>query len=125
MVISWGCDIPETVGNFSDILLTELGKETIVFPAKAKLRKYSLNLPSTTGSAGSSFDDRSCPIRIHLAYSSCGKYVNGQLMTMHVSFSSHTFRIVEGSASDAPSYLKIASAMVVLGVTSSVFPRIQ
>lgn len=76
------------MGNFSDIPLTELGKETVVFPAKAKLRKYSLNLPSTTGGAGSSVtDDRSWSIRIHLAYSSSGKYVNGQLITMHGSFS--------------------------------------
>lgn len=52
MVIFWGCDILEIVGNFSDILLIEFGKEIIVFLVKVKLRKYFLNLFLIIGGVG-------------------------------------------------------------------------
>lgn len=52
MVIFWGCDILEIVGNFSDILLIEFGKEIIVFLVKVKLRKYLLNLFLIIGGVG-------------------------------------------------------------------------
>lgn len=78
MVIFWGCDILEIVGNFSDILLIEFGKEIIVFLVKVKLRKYFLNLFLIIGSVGLLFiDDWSCLICIYLVYLFCGKYVNG------------------------------------------------
>lgn len=52
MVIFWGCDILEIVGNLSDMLLIELGKEIVVFLVKVKLRKYFLNLFLIIGGVG-------------------------------------------------------------------------
>lgn len=52
MVIFWGCDILEIVGNLSDILLIEFGKEIVVFLVKVKLRKYFLNLFLIIGGVG-------------------------------------------------------------------------
>lgn len=50
--MNMGCDILEIVGNFSDILLIEFGKEIIVFLVKVKLRKYFLNLFLIIGGVG-------------------------------------------------------------------------
>lgn len=73
-----GCDILEIVGNLSDMLLIELGKEIVVFLVKVKLRKYFLNLFLIIGGVGLLVvDDWSWLIWIYWVYLFCGKYVNG------------------------------------------------
>lgn len=66
------------MGNFSDILLIEFGKEIVVFLVKVKLRKYFLNLFLIIGGVGLLvIDDWSWLICIYLVYLFSGKYVNG------------------------------------------------